>query len=476
MEQRQNDFSKGSMARNIVTMAIPMTMAQLVNILYSVVDRMYLGHIPGSGQLELAGLGLSLPIISIIMGFANLCGMGGGPLCSIHRGKGEDEEAERILGNSFVLLVIFGVGIPLLFLPFRESLLYFFGASNATYPYAREYITIYLLGTPFVMIGLGLNPFINAQGFARRGMMTVLLGAVVNIILDPVLIFGFDMGIRGAAWATVIAQAVSAAWVLKFLTGRKAILRLRTDCMPLAWPRVRRILGLGLSGFFVNLTNSLVQVVCNKTLFFYGGDLYVSVMTVINSIREVTFMGVQGITNGAQPVLGYNYGAKCYQRVRQGIRFTVAATVGYAALIWAAAMLVPGVLIRIFNDGPELLAAGIPAMRIYFCMFVVMSLQMVSQAIYVALGRSKSAIFFSLLRKAIINAPLTVLLAIPLGTTGVFVAEAISQLVGGAGQFADHVLHRLPPHVPSAGPGKDGIGHNREKQVPWACEQPWEPV
>ena len=412
-------------------MAIPMTMAQLVNILYSVVDRMYLGHIPGSGQLELAGLGLSLPIISIIMGFANLCGMGGGPLCSIHRGRGEDKEAERVLGNSFVLLVIFGVGIPLLFLPFREPLLYFFGASNATYPYAQEYITIYLLGTPFVMVGLGLNPFINAQGFARRGMMTVLLGAVVNIVLDPVLIFGFDLGIRGAAWATVIAQAVSAAWVLKFLTGRKAILRLRTDCMPLAWPRVRRILGLGLSGFFVNLTNSLVQVVCNKTLFFYGGDLYVSVMTVINSIREVTFMGVQGITNGAQPVLGYNYGAECYQRVRQGIRFTVAATVGDAALIWAAAMLVPGVLIRIFNDGPELLAAGIPAMRIYFCMFVVMSLQMVSQAIYVALGRSKSAIFFSLLRKAIINAPLTVLLAIPLGTTGVFVAEAISQLIGG---------------------------------------------
>ena len=356
---------------------------------------------------------------------------GGGPLCSIHRGRGEDKEAERVLGNSFVLLVIFGVGIPLLFLPFREPLLYFFGASNATYPYAQEYITIYLLGTPFVMVGLGLNPFINAQGFARRGMMTVLLGAVVNIVLDPVLIFGFDLGIRGAAWATVIAQAVSAAWVLKFLTGRKAILRLRTDCMPLAWPRVRRILGLGLSGFFVNLTNSLVQVVCNKTLFFYGGDLYVSVMTVINSIREVTFMGVQGITNGAQPVLGYNYGAECYQRVRQGIRFTVAATVGYAALIWAAAMLVPGVLIRIFNDGPELLAAGIPAMRIYFCMFVVMSLQMVSQAIYVALGRSKSAIFFSLLRKAIINAPLTVLLAIPLGTTGVFVAEAISQLIGG---------------------------------------------
>ena len=328
LEQRQNDFSKGSMARNIVTMAIPMTMAQLVNILYSVVDRMYLGHIPGSGQLELAGLGLSLPIISIIMGFANLCGMGGGPLCSIHRGRGEDKEAERVLGNSFVLLVIFGVGIPLLFLPFREPLLYFFGASNATYPYAQEYITIYLLGTPFVMVGLGLNPFINAQGFARRGMMTVLLGAVVNIVLDPVLIFGFDLGIRGAAWATVIAQAVSAAWVLKFLTGRKAILRLRTDCMPLAWPRVRRILGLGLSGFFVNLTNSLVQVVCNKTLFFYGGDLYVSVMTVINSIREVTFMGVQGITNGAQPVLGYNYGAECYQRVRQGIRFTVAGICG----------------------------------------------------------------------------------------------------------------------------------------------------
>ena len=434
MEQRQNDFSKGSMARNIVTMAIPMTMAQLVNILYSVVDRMYLGHIPGSGQLELAGLGLSLPIISIIMGFANLCGMGGGPLCSIYRGRGEDKEAERVLGNSFVLLVIFGVGIPLLFLPFREPLLYFFGASNATYPYAQEYITIYLLGTPFVMVGLGLNPFINAQGFARRGMMTVLLGAVVNIVLDPVLIFGFDLGIRGAAWATVIAQAVSAAWVLKFLTGRKAILRLRTDCMPLAWPRVRRILGLGLSGFFVNLTNSLVQVVCNKTLFFYGGDLYVSVMTVINSIREVTFMGVQGITNGAQPVLGYNFGAGQYDRVKKAIRFLSVSTIAFTTFCWILISIFPETFIHIFNRDETLVQAAIPAVRVYFFGFFMMSLQYSGQACFIGLGKAKQATFFSIFRKVIIVLPLTLLFPRlgGLGAMGVFLAEPVSNFIGGA--------------------------------------------
>lgn len=433
---QQNDFSKGSMARCIMSMAVPMTLAQLVNILYSVVDRMYIGHIPGSGQLELAGLGLTLPIISIIMGFANLCGMGGGPLCSIHRGRGELEEAERVLGNAFALLLLFGVMIPLLFMPFRRPLLYFFGASDATFSYAGEYITIYLMGTPFVMVGLGMNPMINAQGFGKKGMMTVLLGAAVNLVLDPILIYGFGLGIRGAAWATVAAQAASAAWVMKFLTGRKAIIRLHAGSMRLTRERTGRILGLGLSGFFVNLTNSLVQVVCNKMLFMTGGDLYVSVMTVINSVREVTFMAVHGLNNGAQPVLGYNFGARCYERVRKGIRFTVGVTVGYSCLVWLAAMVAPGALIRVFNGDEALVAAGIPAMRIYFCMFAVMSLQISGQAVFVALGRSKNAIFFSLLRKAIINAPLTVVMAVTMGTTGVFTAEAVSQLIGGVACFA----------------------------------------
>ena len=435
MDQQKKDFSKGSVAKNILSMALPMTVAQLVNILYNVVDRMYIGHIPDSGKLELAGLGLALPIISIIMGFANLCGVGGGPLCSIHRGKGELDEAERVMGNAFTMLLILGAVIPLIFLPLREPLLYFFGASDATYGYARDYITIYMLGTPFVMIGLGLNPMINAQGFSGKGMMTVLLGAIVNIVLDPILIFKYNMGIQGAAWATVIAQAVSAVWVLKFLTGRNATMRLRLGCMRLAAARVRRIVSLGLAGFFVNLTNSLVQVVCNKMLYMTGGDLYVTVMTAINSIREVTIMVVHGLNNGAQPVMGYNYGARCYSRVRRAIRFSAGATIAYSCLVWLAAMFLPGALIRIFNNDPAVIAAGVPALRIYFSMYAVMSLQISGQGIFVGLGRSKNAIFFSLLRKAVINAPLTVVLAYAMGTQGVFIAEAVSQFVGGAACF-----------------------------------------
>lgn len=424
-----HNFSRGSIPRNIMSLALPMTAAQLINVLYSVVDRVYLGRLPG--HLALTGLGLTIPIVSIIMGFANLCGTGGAPLCSIKRGQGDNEEAERVLGNAFTLLLIFGAAVTAVFLWFKQPLLYLFGASDATYPYADAYMTIYLLGTIFVMIGLGMNPFITAQGFGGVGMMTVGLGALVNIVLDPIFIFGMGMGVRGAALATVIAQGCSALWVLRFLTGRRAILRLRVRNMALCAPRVRSIVTLGLSGFFMNLTNSLVQVVCNATLQAYGGDLYVGVMTIINSLREVFFMPVQGLSNGAQPVTGYNYGAGQYSRVRRSIRFSVAVTVAYAAAFWAVAMLFPGMLIRVFNNEPEVVEAGIPALRIYFCLFIPMSLQMAGQGVFVGLGRSKQAIFFSLLRKAVINAPLTVILPIWMETTGVFTAEAVSQLIGG---------------------------------------------
>lgn len=428
--QTQNDFSRGSMARNILQMALPMTVAQLINILYNVVDRMYLGKLPG--HLSLTGLGLCLPIISILMGFANLCGMGGAPLCSIHRGKGEDGEAERILGNSFALLLLFGAGLTALGLAFRRPILYLFGASDLTFPYANDYLTIYLLGTLFVMIGLGMNPFINAQGFSRMGMMTVALGAAVNIVLDPIFIFALDMGVRGAALATVLAQGCSALWVLKFLTGRRALLRLRWNTLRLQAARVRRILALGASGFVMSMTNSLVQVLCNASLQHYGGDLYVGVMTVINSIREVVSMPVQGITNGCQPVLGYNYGAGEYERVRRGIRFTTVLTVGYSVAAWALVMAVPELLIRIFNDEPELIAAGIPAFRLYFAAFFCMSFQFIGQSVFVGLGRSRSAVFFSLLRKAFIVAPLTLLLpGLGMGVDGVFVAEPVSNVLGG---------------------------------------------
>lgn len=418
------------MARNILQMALPMTVAQLINILYNIVDRMYLGRLPG--HLSLTGLGLCLPIISILMGFANLCGMGGAPLCSIHRGKGEDGEAERILGNSFALLLLFGAGLTALGLAFRRPILYLFGASDLTFPYANDYLTIYLLGTLFVMIGLGMNPFINAQGFSRMGMMTVALGAAVNIVLDPIFIFALDMGVRGAALATVLAQGCSALWVLKFLTGRRALLQLRWNTLRLQAARVRRILALGTSGFVMSMTNSLVQVLCNASLQHYGGDLYVGVMTVINSIREVVSMPVQGITNGCQPVLGYNYGAGEYERVRRGIRFTTVLTVGYSVAAWALVMAVPELLIRIFNDEPELIAAGIPAFRLYFAAFFCMSFQFIGQSVFVGLGRSKSAVFFSLLRKAFIVAPLTLLLpGLGMGVDGVFAAEPVSNVLGG---------------------------------------------
>lgn len=432
-----NDFSQGKVSGNILSMALPMTLAQLINILYNIVDRVYLGHLEGIGRMSITGLGLCLPVISILIGFANLCGMGGGPLCSIYRGKGEVEEAEGVMGNSFTLLLLFGTALTVAGLVFRRPILYLFGASDATFPYANDYLSIYLCGTLFVMIGLGMNPFINAQGFGRMGMMTVALGAVTNLVLDPIFIFGFHMGVRGAAIATVLSQGCSAAWVLRFLTGRRAILRLRRETMPLRWERVKRILSLGASGFVMALTNSLVQILCNATLQRVGGDLYVGVMTVINSVREVITMPVSGITNGCQPVLGYNYGAGLYRRVREGIHFTTLVTMAYSVGVWALVMAIPHVFIHIFNSEAELLSAGVPAFRIYFAAFFCMAFQFIGQSVFVGLNRSRSAVFFSLLRKAFIVAPLTVLLpAWGWGVDGVFWAEPISNIVGGLACFA----------------------------------------
>lgn len=431
-----NDFSQGKVSGNILSMALPMTLAQLINILYNIVDRVYLGHLEGIGRMSITGLGLCLPVISILIGFANLCGMGGGPLCSIYRGKGENGEAEKVMGNSFTLLLVFGAALTVIGLVFRRPILYLFGASDATFPYANDYLTVYLCGTLFVMIGLGMNPFINAQGFGRIGMMTVALGAVTNLILDPVFIFGFHMGVRGAAIATVLSQGCSAAWVLRFLTGRRAILRLRRETMSLCWDRVRRILSLGASGFVMSLTNSLVQILCNATLQRVGGDLYVGVMTVINSVREVITMPVTGVTNGCQPVLGYNYGAGLYQRVREGIRFTTGVTMAYSLGVWVLVMAIPDIFIHIFNSEAELLTAGIPAFRIYFAAFFCMAFQFIGQSVFVGLNRSKSAVFFSLLRKAFIVAPLTLLLpALGWGVDGVFWAEPISNVLGGLSCF-----------------------------------------
>lgn len=421
-------------------MAIPMTVAQLIQILYNIVDRVYLGHIEDVGRLSITGVGLCLPVISIIIAFANLCGMGGAPLCSIYRGRGENDEAEYVMGNSFTMLLAFGVVLTALCLILKRPILYLFGASDSTFPFADDYLTIYLYGTLFVMIGLGMNSFINAQGFGQTGMFTVVIGAVLNLILDPIFIFGFRMGVKGAALATILSQAVSAVWVMRFLTGPKAIIRLRLNAMRLRLQRVGKILSLGVSSFVMAMTNSLVQSLCNATLQRTGGnlgDLYVGVMTVINSVREVITMPIMGITHGCQPVLGYNYGAKLYSRVREGIRITTTATLICALAGWALVMAVPQVFIHIFNSEIELIEAGVPAFRLYFCTFFCMVGQMVGQSVSVALGRSKTAVFFSLLRKAFIVAPLTVILPVlGWGVNGVFAAEPISNVIGGVACFA----------------------------------------
>lgn len=269
--ERENDFSQGSIAKNILNLAVPMTLAQLINVLYSVVDRVYIGHLQGVSANALTGIGLALPIITIITAFANLFGMGGAPLCSIARGSHEEEKAEKVMGNSCSMLLFTGGLLMGICLIFRKTLLYLFGASSATFPYANAYISIYLCGTVFVMISLGMNQFINSQGFGKIGMLTVMLGAFTNIVLDPILIFGLDMGVQGAALATVISQGLSAAWVMKFLTGKKAILRLSKRAMHLEWKLVKEIIFLGTSGFVMSVTNGFVQIVCNATLQRYGG-------------------------------------------------------------------------------------------------------------------------------------------------------------------------------------------------------------
>ena len=432
MGNRKNDFTQGSIAKNIIHLALPMTLAQLINVLYNIVDRFYIGRIPENATLAMSGLGLSLPIITIVIAFANLFGMGGAPLFSIARGKRKDQEAEEIMANSFSLMIIFGILITFIGLIFKEPILYLFGASDQTFPYANQYLSIYLIGSIFVMVGLGMNSFINAQGFGKIGMMTVLIGAITNIVLDPIFIFNLNMGVQGAALATVISQMLSAIWIILFLTGKHTILKLRIKYMGLKLNHVKEIVSLGMSGFVMSMTNSLVSIVCNSTLQTYGGDLYVAGMTIINSIREVISMPTSGITNAAQPVLGFNYGAKAYRRVLSGIKFMTFVTVIYMTLMWLIINLFPSGFIHIFNSDPELIRITVPSLRIYFFGFFMMAFQMAGQAVAVALGKSKQAVFFSLLRKAFIVAPLTIILPqIGFGINGVFLAEPISNFIGG---------------------------------------------
>ena len=427
MKINKNNFAQGSIAKHITNLAGPLFVAQLINV----IDRVYIGRIPEISTLAMGGLGLCLPSISIIIAFANLFGMGGSPLCSIARGQGKNDEAEEIMGNSFSLLVIFGILLTVIVFVLKEDLLWLFGASKDTIVYANDYMTIYLFGTIFVLISLGMNSFINSQGFAKIGMCTVLIGAILNIVLDPIFIFTFELGVKGAAIATVISQFISALWTIYFLTGNKTILKLKKKNMRLKIIHVKKIVSLGMAGFMMAITNSTVTIVCNATLQKYGGDLYIAIMTIINSIREVASLPGQGISNACQPVLGYNYGAGKSDRVIQGIKFVTFSALLMMLILWFAITFFPELFIKIFSHNPEIVKDGVNALRLYFFGFFMMAFQMVGQAVAVGLGKSRQAIFFSVFRKVIIVVPLTLILPIYIGINGVFIAEAISNFIGG---------------------------------------------
>lgn len=433
---KANDFGNGAVWRCIVDQAIPLTIAQLVHLLYNVVDRIYLGHMEDGDGLALTGVGLTFPVITLIMAFTALFGNGGVPLFSMARGAGDTKKAGRILGNSFSLLFVSSVILTVLGYAFKRPILFAFGASEESFVYAREYLNIYLAGTAFSMLTTGLNGYINAQGFPRIGMLSIVIGAVVNIVLDPIFIFVFDMGVAGAALATVISQAFSAFWVLRFLFGKNAVIPLCRENIGISAPITFGIMRLGVVNFIMQGTNFLVQAASNSTLQTFGGDLYVGIMTVTTSVRDIFMLPVSGIVSGAQPVISFNYGAKKYDRVVSGISFNTVAGFAYTLFAWLLILAFPGFFFGIFSDKAELLAPGIEMLKIYFFGFVFMALQFAGQSTFQALGDAKHAIFFSLLRKAIIVVPLTLILPrIGFGVAGVFMAEPVSNIIGGSASY-----------------------------------------
>ena len=436
-KRQTGDFTKGSIPSVVMGMALPLIAAQLVNVLYNIVDRIYIGHIPVIGAAALTGVGVALPVITILSAFAGLFGQGGAPLFSIARGRGDTEEASRIMGNSMTLLLTSSVVLGVIVYVISRPVLLALGAGETTIGYALEYLHIYLIGTPLVFVTLGMNPYVNAQGFARRGMMTVLLGAAANIVLDPVFIFLLHMGVRGAALATVLSQVVSAVWCTLFLLSKKAVLPLRLKHMGLRGRIVGRIVSMGVANFMAQGTNSVIQAVANRQLSMFGGDLFIGAMTIINALRTAMFQVIHGFTAAVQPILGYNYGAGEKDRVLRAIRFTTAGGVGFMLLCWALLQLFPGMFVRIFTTEQSLIDVAVPGLRIYYFAIFLMALQLVAQNIFQGLGKARQAVFFSLFRKVVVEVPLMLLLPRlwGLGANGVFWAEPVSDLVGGAAAF-----------------------------------------
>ena len=442
------DFENGTITGNILGAALPMLVAQLLNLLYNVVDRIYIARIPGEGTAALGAVGLCFPLIVIITAFANLFGSGGAPLFSIYRGKKKESEAVCIMNTSFTMLSASALILMMIGMCFARPLLILFGASSEALTYALPYLMVYLIGTLPSMLSVGMNPFINAQGYSVIGMTSVAIGAVANLLLDPLFIFVLGFGIRGAAIATVISQVLSAVFVIYFLT-RKSELKVRLlhkSEVPKCLGYAKNITSLGTAGFIMQITNSLVTICCNNVLSVTGGDIYISVMTIVSSVRQLVETPIYAMNEGTSPILSYNYGAVRPARVRKAILVLGMMILAYTAVMWSLIILVPGTLIRIFTSDASLIQDSIPALNQYFAAFIFMDLQYIGQTVFKSLNKKKQAIFFSLLRKVFIVVPLTYLMpyALHMGTRGVFLAEPVSNVIGGSLCFITMLCTVLP--------------------------------
>ncbi len=426
-------LASASIGPLMVKLALPAVAAQLINMLYNIVDRIYIGHIPEVGRTALTGLGVTFPILMLISAFTAFAGMGGAPLASIRLGSGDRAGAEKILGNSTTLLLLLAAVLTAVFSIVKEPALMAFGASEATIGYALDYISIYLAGTVFVQLALGLNAYITAQGQALVAMCSVLIGAVLNILLDPLFIFVFQMGVKGAALATILSQGVSACWVVGFLCSGWSGLRIRPANMKLERAVVGKIAALGIAPFIMQSTESLVTVVLNSGLQFYGGDLYVGTVTVMQSVMQMVVMPVQGITQGVQPIMSYNFGAKNYARVRQTFRLLLRTTLTVTVSACLVVTLFPQQLALIFNDDQELVELVGRVMPIFFGGIWAFGAQIACQTAFMAMGQAKTSLFLALLRKVILLVPLAILL--PLAThsvLGIYVAEPVADILASA--------------------------------------------
>ncbi len=448
------DFSDGRVTQDIVRTALPMLVAQIISLLYSIVDRIYIGRIPGEGTTALGAVGLCFPVIMIVAAFTNMFGMGGAPLFAMELGRRDKKKAGLIMNTAFRLLIITAGVITVLGLLLGGRLLLIFGAGRDILPVSLSYLRVYLLGTIPLMVSTGMNAYITAQGYAATGMMTVTVGAVANLLLDPLFIFLLGMGVKGAAVATVLSQCLSLVFVMHFLRSGRNEFPVSFSGSPFL-PYASDIVGLGTAPFIMQITNSLVSISCNQVLMNIGGALYVSVMTIISSVRSILDVPVLAISEGTSPIISYNYGAGKRSHVKKAIKVLMTFAFPYTFVVWVLIMLFPELFIRIFSNDPSLMTIASHGMRLYFSAFIFQSFQYCGQTVFKALGKRKHAIFFSLLRKAVLVVPLTYLLpyVFGLGTDGVFLAEPVSNVIGGLACFITMVVNfRRDPF----GKGKEG--------------------